>query len=328
MLSTERNREQAEVRRRIRTIQIAIGASLLVCAVELSLGGVLGLESLIAEGVHTLLDAVDSVIVLVAVYFAAKPADRSHQFGHGKYEALGAIIEASFIVVAAFGIAYRALDRLVHGIVPDQIPPFVCVVMGAAAVFYVVVSMYLMREARQTKSPAILAEALHLRAHIYITAAIGAGLLIGMLVDWPAADTVLAIGVALCLLVISWHIFREVMRQFTDAALPEDEIKTLGEIVARHADRFVEVHGLRTRQSGAEQHIVMHLVVKSDTTVAAAHALSHRIEKAIVEQWPSAKTTIHIEPAGAAEADQGCGDHGVSKVRTDEVSPDEREFIH
>lgn len=313
---------------RARAVKIAIAASLLACTIELTLGWLLGLESLIAEGIHTLLDALASAIVLLAVYVAAKPADRSHQFGHGKYEALGATIEASFVLAAAIGIAYQAFATLLRGETPEQIPLYVCVVMVATAVFYLLVSMYLMREARRTQSPAILAEAWHLRTHIYITAGLAGGLLIGVLGNWPVADTILALGVAACLLGISLHIFRAVFRQFTDAALPADEIEALGKIIGRYSDRFIEVHGLRTRQAGVERHIEMHLVVLANTTVAEAHTLSHEIEAAIAEQWSSARTTIHIEPVEVDGGGPSTGAKDHPKVRTEDASPDEREFIH
>ncbi|HKQ50116.1 MAG TPA: cation diffusion facilitator family transporter [Phycisphaerae bacterium] len=319
---------QQETRRRVRAVRIAIAASFSVGVIEAALGWILGLESLIAEGIHTLLDGVDSIVVLVAVLIAARPADRSHQFGHGKFEALGATVEGSFVLVAAGGIAWRAIGRLLRGEAPEQIPLYVCVAMGAAAVFYLVVSLYLMREARATKSPALLAEALHLQTHIYITGGLGVGLLIGAIGDWPITDTILALAVAICLVWISGHIFREVIRQFTDAALPANELDELGRIIERFSDRFLEVHGVRTRQSGAERHLEMHLVVAPETTVASAHALGHEIEAAIAEKWPTTRTMVHLEPLNTADRNHEQWMAGQPKVRTHDASPDEREFIH
>ncbi len=320
--------EQLETKRRIRAVKIAIAASFSVGVVETGLGWFLGLESLVAEGIHTLLDGVDSIIVLFAVLIAARPADRSHQFGHGKFEALGASVEGSFVFAAALGIGYRAIGRLLRGESPEQIPLYVCLAMAAASIFYLGVSLYLMREARATRSPAILAEALHLQTHIYITGGLGVGLLVGAVGHWPIADTILALAVAVCLIVISGHIFREVIRQFTDAALPATEIDELAKIVERYSDRFIEVHGLRTRQSGAERHIEMHLVVVPETTVESAHTLSHKIESAITEKWPTTRTTVHIEPLNTADRNHEQWMEGQPKVRTHDASPDEREFIH
>src|SRR5262245_17481137 len=103
MLPTTPNAGQAESAKRARACKIAMLASFSVGVVELALGLSLGLASLAAEGVHTVLDGVDSIVVLIAVYVAARPADRTHQFGHGKFEALGAAVEGTFIVVAAIG---------------------------------------------------------------------------------------------------------------------------------------------------------------------------------------------------------------------------------
>lgn len=319
---------QRESQVRKRAVKVALVSSLVVCVVEIGLGWWRGLESLIAEGIHTALDGVDSLIVLLTVLLAARPADRSHPFGHGKFEALGAAVEGTFILAAAGGIGYRALGRLLRSETPPSIPLFACIVMGVAAVFYFFVSLYLMRVARETKSPAVLAEALHLRTHIYITAGIGGGLFIGRLGGWPMADTLLALGVAVCLIGISASIFRETLKQFTDEALSPEEVRQLAGIIDEFGARFVEVHGLRTRRAGAERHIEMHLVVLPRTTVAEAHDLSHEIEDAIRRTWPSARVIVHIEPLNTDHADHTKWRAGRPKVRTDDTSPEEREFIH
>lgn len=327
-LDDRNHRLDQETRRRIRAVWIALAASLSVCILEIGLGWWLGLASLVAEGVHTLLDGVDSVIVLVTVFLAARPPDRSHQFGHGKFEAIGAAIEGGFVASAAVGIAYTGIERLVHGIRPPVIPVYVVACMAAAAVFYLAVSAYLMREARATKSPAILAEALHLRTHIYITGGLAAGLFVGWLKDWPIADTVLTLAVAVALLFIAGHIFKEVLAQFTDQALPADELKTLEEIVGRFSGSFVEVHGFRTRRAGAERHIEMHLVVLPETTVAESHRIAHEIEDAIAAHWPTTRITVHVEPLNTAHKKHREWLAGQPKVRIADASPDEREFIH
>lgn len=317
-----------ETQRRLRAVKVCIAASLLVCVVEIGLGVLLGLQSLVAEGIHTLLDGVDSVIVLVAVVLAARPADRTHPFGHGKFEVIGAAIEGSFVLAAGIAIAYESVGRLVRGDAPPEIPAYVCVVMAVAAVFYYVVSLYLMRVARETKSPAVLAEALHLRTHIYITGGLAIGLLIGAWGRKPIMDTVLAAGVAVCLGFISFHIFREVIRQLTDEAISEEEIAELAEILRPFESRFVEIHGLRTRRAGVERHIELHLVVMPETTVAASHALAHEMEHAITARWPASRTTIHVEPLNTTHSDHREWIRGQPKVRTQDASPDEREFIH
>ncbi|MEK6642402.1 MAG: cation diffusion facilitator family transporter [Planctomycetota bacterium] len=320
--------DQHETEKRARACKIAMAASFFVGFIELAVGYFQGMASLGAEGVHTLLDGVDSIIVLMAVYFAARPADRTHPFGHGKFEALGAAIEGAFMVAAAIGIAYEAIGRLMRDEMPERIPLYTVAVMACAAVFYQLVSAYLMRLARETKSPAVLAEALHLRTHIYITGGVAGGLLIGSLGHYPIADTILALAIAVCLILIAGHVFKEVFSQFTDASLPEEEVNELAAIVSQFGQEFVEVHGLRTRRSGAERHIEMHLVMLPETTVVAAHSLSHQIEAAILGIWPTTRTAIHIEPINTAVVGHEEWLRGQPKVRTKDATPDEREFIH
>ncbi len=325
MMTETEGHGRESVGQRTFPIKVAIAVSLFVCVVELGLGFWFSLESLLAEGAHTLLDGLDSLIVLFAVLVAAKPADRSHPFGHGKFEALGATIEGSFVLAAGIGIAYRSMERLIRGQAPAEIPLFVCMTMGLAALLYLAVSIYLMRIARRSGSPALLAEALHLRSHIYITAGIGGGLLVGNLGNWPIADTLLAIGVSTCLIGISVKIFREVLRQFTDEALPAEDLNTLGGIIERFKHDFMEVHGMRTRRVGTDRHVEMHMVFLPETTVSEAHAVSHTIEDAIREEWPAVRIVVHIEPVNLQHVE---AIKGQSTVRVDDDSPDEREFIH
>ncbi|MBK8269465.1 MAG: cation transporter [Planctomycetes bacterium] len=259
---------------------------------------------------------------------AARPADRSHPFGHGKFEVLGAAVEGSFVLAAGIAIAYESIERLRRGEMPPEIPMYVCAVMAAASIFYYVISIYLMRIARETKSPAVLAEALHLRTHIYITGGLAAGLLAGAWGQKPVVDTFLAIGVAICLWFIAFHIFREVFSQFMDESLPEAEIDELAAMLRKFESQFVEVHGLRTRRSGVERHIEMHLVVLPETTVAAAHKLSHDMEDKITAKWPASRTTIHLEPLNTSHANYKEWIKGEPKVRTNDASPTDREFIH
>lgn len=327
VLSHADHREQ-NTQARKRAVHVAIAASVSVAIVELLLGVVLHLESLIAEGIHTLLDGVDSVIVLVTIYLAARPADRRHPYGYGKYEALGAGVEGCFVLIVGAGIAWRALSHLIAGSVPPAIPIYVCAIMLAAAVFYYLVSIYLMRIAKESGSPAIYAEAMHLRTHIYITGGLAIGLLTGALGDWPIVDTLLALGVAVCLLVISWQVLRQVWNQMMDVSLPREDVDRLGTLITPFEPRFVEVHGIRTRQAGVERHIEMHLVVKPETTVLQAHTLSHEIEDAILAVWPAAHVAIHIEPLNTSHDAHEKWTKDQPKVRTDDDTPTDREFMH
>ncbi len=326
LIATDPRAENTRVRKK--AVYLAIGASVGVAFVELLLGLVLHLESLIAEGIHTLLDGIDSAIVLATIFLAARPADRRHPFGYGKYEALGAGIEGFFVLFAGVAIGFRAIERLIKGEAPPTIPLYVFAVMAVAAGFYYVISLYLMRIARESGSPAIFAEAMHLRTHIYITGGLALGLLIGSVGDWPIVDTLLSLGVAVCLLGIAWQVLRQVWDQMMDVSLPRDQVERLSALIEPFGHRFVEVHGIRTRQAGVERHVEMHLVMDPDTSVQTAHDLAHEIEEAIVVEWPSAHVTVHIEPLNTSNRDHKSWIEDQPKVRTDDDSPMDREFMH
>jgi len=289
-------RRKERDRQRLRAVAVALVCSGAVGLVEIVIGLVFRLHSVLFEGLHTLADMLDSVVVFWAVRRAAAPPDHDHQYGHGKYESAGAMIEGLVIALTGAWICYRALAALVRGEFQPELDILAISAMALASVFYVFVSRWLMRQWRQLRSPAVYAEAAHLRTHIFITAGLFGGLSAAKLGGWLWMDAVLALGVGVMLLRTAWRVLRPAWGQLTDAALAEEDVSGIRAILECFADEYIEIHGVRTRSAGVEWHLALHLVLRPDSTVQQAHELCDRIEAAVEAQYPDAMLTIHVEP--------------------------------
>lgn len=291
---------QERGRRRIRAVGVALSCTGLVAVLEILIGLAFRLSSVFAEGLHTLADMLDSAVAFWAVRKAAKPPDRSHPFGHGKFESMAALVEGLVIAATGGGICWSAANTLMVGESQPRFATPAIAAMATASVFYLVISTWLTREAKQTKSPAVLAEAAHLRTHIYITAGLFAGLWIGRVSDWRGMDALMALIVGAALLKTAWDVLKTAFGQLTDQALPEDDLRAIADELEQFRDEFIEMHEIRSRAAGAERHLDVHLVVAPQTTVQASHDLCDRIEQAIADRFPDTFVTIHVEPAEKA----------------------------
>ena len=295
--------DQLDKKRR-HAVGLCIGVTLVVACVQLLVGWRFRLISITAEGLHTAADHLDSLVAFVFVIVASRPADLSHPFSHGKYDSLAALVEGAFVAATACWALFKASSVLLGFAEPDPQPTLLA--MGAmllAGGVYMLVSAKVLRIAEEVGSPAVRAEALHLRTHVYITIGLCAGLgltRVGQARQWPDADRLEAMAamvLGLFLLTVAYRIVLPGYRQLVDTALPDDELQQVVGCLEDVRRQFVEVHAIRTRSAGTDRHVDFHLVVPPEMTIEAAHRLSHEIEQRMRERLPGTRLLVHVEPA-------------------------------
>ena len=279
---------------------------------KLSIGFFSGSVSIVSEGIHSGIDLLAAVIALFAVRHAGRPADDRHAYGHGKLENVSGTIEAVLIFFAAVWIIAEAVRKITAGDTVEEIG-LGLVIMIFSALLNLVISTMLMRVARKTNSVALEADALHLRTDVYTSAGVFTGLLLLKLTGWSILDPLVAIAVAVLIIKAAFDLTKEAFMPLIDASLPEPDQAIITQVLTRHAADYVEFHALRTRRSGAERHIDLHLVVPKHDSVGNVHELCDRIEEEINEQLPGTHVLIHAEPCGGedetcAHCEQTC--HG------------------
>jgi ferrous-iron efflux pump FieF len=268
-------------------------------AVKLAAWGLTGSMALLSTLIDSTLDAAASVINLWAVRHALTPADREHRFGHGKAEPLAGLGQSAFILGSGALLLAQAVNRLQHPVEVTHAD-----IGTAVMLFSIVLTFLLVRFQKyvlsKTRSVAISADSLHYAGDVMMNGAVIVSLVLGKLLGWTFIDPVFAIGIGAYLLWNAWTIARSSMDMLMDRELPEADRERIKEIARAHPD-VRGMHDLRTRLSGQQGFIQLHLAMDDDLPLVKAHDIADEVERAIMAAFPHCDVLIHQDPASLHE---------------------------
>ena len=279
----------------IKTAKLSIYSNILLLLLKLTAGILMGSISVLSEALHSGIDLIAAIIANYSIRRAAKPADEIHKFGHGKYENLSGTIEALLIFVISIVIILEAVNKIQTGGKVEFLGAGM-VIMGISAIVNYAVSRRLMKVAKKTESIALETDAYHLSTDVYTSIGVFVGLVLIQFTGMPIFDPIMAIVVALIIIKAAYDLTKRSLYGLTDAKLSDKEEDIIKSIIADHYSEYAEYHNLRTRMSGAERFVDLHLVFPRNKQVADAHEFCDHLEKDIMEQIPNLSITIHIEP--------------------------------
>ena len=273
---------------------VGVAASL-ICA-KLAIWIVTGSVAVLGTLIDSGLDAIASIVTLVSVHQAAQPPDRAHRYGHGKAEAIGALIQAGFVLGSAFFLANEAIRRL---IAPQP------VTQGSVAIAVLLLAILLTTAligfqrfvVRRTGSLAIAADSLHYRADLFTSLAVILAMVLVETTGWPVIDPLVGLGIVGLLLYSALGVARRALDMLMDRELPSESRARIRRLALGHPKAH-DVHDLRTRQAGSDVFIELHLELDGDLDLEQAHAITHEVEARIRAAFPEADILVHQEPAG------------------------------
>ncbi len=275
--------------------RLSIYSNTFLLFMKLVAGFFMGSISVLSEALHSGIDLIAAIIANYSVRKAGKPADDIHKFGHGKFENVSGTVEAILIFAASIIILYKAGEKILTGSEVEFVGAGI-VIMGVSAVVNFYVSRKIMKVARKAESIALEADAYHLTTDVYTSAGVFIGLVLIQITGIEIFDPILAILVALIILKASYDLTKRSVSGIMDVKLSDREENIIKSIIAEHYSEFAEYHDLRTRMSGAERYVDLHLVVPKNQHVADAHEFCDHLEKDIKEKIPNLSLLIHIEP--------------------------------
>ena len=217
--------------------------------------GILGHSAaMVADAVHSLSDFVTDVIVIVFVHISGKPKDKSHDYGHGKYETLAMTIIGLALLAVAIGIVYGGLMKIIDWMNGQELEAPGMLALWAALLSVVLkegVYRYSMIEARKLQSQAVEANAWHHRSDALssIGTAIGIGGAIFLGQRWTVLDPIASVVVGLFIIKVAIFLLRDGIGDLMEQSLP-DEVETEILQLAASVDGVCEPHDLRTRRIG------------------------------------------------------------------------------
>ena len=271
-----------------------------------------GSTAMLGSLADTALDFIASVVTLAGVWIAAHPADEDHRFGHGKAEALAAMVQVILIVLSASAIAFRAVQRLVEGGRTEAAEQGIAV--SAAAIVATFALLAWQRHViRKTGSLAIRTDNLHYASDLYLNLAVIAALVLDQHLGFTQADPLFGLAIAAWLLWNAWRASREAIDNLMDREWPEEKRLRFVERAARHPE-LTKLHDLRTRTSGNRDFAQVHVDLPPAMTVAEAHAIIERVEDDLCRAFPGMDLLIHIDPEGHVD------DPGNKLVESDEFA--------
>ncbi|MBT4042500.1 MAG: cation diffusion facilitator family transporter, partial [Rhodospirillaceae bacterium] len=247
----------------------------------------------------SVLDVGASLVNMYAVAHALVPADREHRFGHGKAEALAGLAQSAFISGSALFLVAEAGQRLFepHPITRDDVG---IAVMALSLVLTIALVLFQRHVVKRTRSLAISADSMHYKADIVANLGVILALVLAGRFGWIYADAVIALMVAAYILFGAWGIIRGSLDQLMDRELPEEQRARIRQLAQSHA-QVTDVHELRTRASGLQTFIQLHMELDGDMTLLRAHEIADEVEASICAAFPGAEVIIHQDPAGLEE---------------------------
>ena len=283
-----------------RVLLLVLGLNLSVAAIKLTLSSMTGALSLLADGIHALLDASSNVVGIVGIAVAARPADAGHPYGHRRFETLAASCIGLLILSGMAGILRGLWEGLAGRRPPPEVTSFSVALLVLTIVANFFISRYEAKKGRELRSGVLQADAGHTLSDtlgaLAVLASFGATWL-----GFRAADLVAAVAVAVLIGRTAWSVLRESLGVLADhVRLDPLAVRN----VALSVPEVRGAHKIRSRGSPDHVHVDLHIHVDPAMTVERAHRVTHDVAGAVRAAFPEvADVLIHTEPADGREND-------------------------
>mgnify|MGYP003296058576 CR=1 FL=1 len=289
-------RAQTRARLTTRAALASITMAVFLVAIKSYAAWKTGSVAMLGSLADTALDLVASIVTLIGVRWAAMPADDDHRFGHGKAEALAALIQVVLISISALGIAWRAVDRLTSKAETSGLELGLTVSIVAIAATFALLA-YQRHVIHRTGSVAIQTDHLHYKSDLLLNASVIVALLLDQWFGWRMADPLFGVAIAGWLLFGAWRAASQSINQLMDKEWPEEKRSIFLAAAAEHPE-LAGLHDLRTRTSGAYDFVQFHVWVPGTWTVEDAHERMDVVEAKLQDRFPGTEILIHLDPEG------------------------------
>lgn len=277
----------------------SVATALTLIVLKLGAWVMTGSVALLSTLIDSALDAAASLINLWAVSHALTPADREHRFGHGKAEPLAGLGQAAFILGSGGLLLIESVSRFMNPVAVQRGEIGIVVMVVSVALTLLLVRFQKMVVAK-TNSVAISADSLHYAGDVLINGSVIVSLGAIMTLGWTWIDPLFAVAIAGYLMWNAWQIAAQSFDMLMDRELPQEDRDRIRIIARSHPD-VRNMHDLRTRLSGQQGFIQLHLELDANLPLYKAHDIADEVERAILAAFPNFEVIIHQDPAGLRE---------------------------
>ena len=284
------------VRLRQRAAKISLGVAIVLFGIKFYAWLLTGSAAVLSDALESIVNIVAAGMAWFSVWFASRPADENHPYGHGKIEDFSAGVEGSLIVIAAIGILWSAAPRFVDPLPLERLDAGMVLVLGAAAVNFVL-GWFLMREGRNQHSRALEADGRHVMTDVVTSVGAIAALLIVGSTGWLWVDPLVACLIALQILVSGFRLIRESFGRLMDEA-DEDTLRAVAHrLQERRRAEWIDVHELRAWWAGDTLHVDMHLALPRYWSIEQSYAEATALEQEVAAAaGKRSSVVVHVDP--------------------------------
>jgi cation diffusion facilitator family transporter len=282
--------------REVRKVTVVGGiVDLLLGVVKILVGMAASSQALIADGVHSLSDLATDFLVVFAAKHSHREADKEHPYGHGRIETLATVILGVALVLVAIGICYDALHRMRDPELLGHPGLLALLVALVSVVSKELIYHYTVRAARRLRSNMLYANAWHSRSDAIssIIVVIGVG---GAMYGFTYLDAIAAAAVGVMIAKIGWDLLWKSVQELIDTSLEEDKVAAIRKAILDVAG-VRALHMLRTRRSGSDALVDVHILVDSGLSVSEGHMIGEHVRTRLIGEMDDVSdVTVHIDP--------------------------------
>jgi len=280
----------------IKTTWISIIGNMGIAIIKWITGYLGNSYGLMADAIESTSDIFASLLTLIGITYASKPADDNHPYGHGKAEPMMTFVVVGFLIVSASIIIYQSI---IHILTPHKVPEsYTLIVLGfiiiVKEIFYRIVS----RRSKETKSSLLRADAWHHRSDAITSIAVFIGISIAIIFGegYETADDWAALVAGGIILYNSYVIFRPALGEIMDEHFYDELIDDIRKVSLK-VEGVIETEKCFVRKSGLKYFVDLHAIVDGKISVTDGHDIARRLRIKLKEEYPEiSDVLVHIEP--------------------------------
>ncbi len=266
-----------------------------VAAAKMVVGLLTRVQSMTADGFHSLSDGTSNIIGLIGIGLSARPVDQDHPYGHKKYETFFSLGIAALLMLVAFNLIRESFSRLFNPVDP-QVEPISFIVMIVTIAVNMLVVKYEYKKGKELRSDLLVADSMHTKADVYTSLSVIIAL-IGIKLGFPIIDPIATFIISIFIGYAAFEIIKDASRILCDTVAIMDSEKISAIVLGVNGVRAC--HKIRTRGRPDDICIDLHVQVDAVMNVNEGHNISYAVETALRKNIPEVTDVlVHLEPKG------------------------------
>lgn len=276
-----------------KVLWIILIANWIVALVKIIFGTVIKSASMTADGFHSLSDGTSNIVGLVGISLASKPQNKTHPYGHKKYEVISSMFIGGMLLLLAIKVISTSISKFINPVTPTITNQSLIALILTLAI-NIFVCVYENNKGKELSSHILISDSMHTRSDILVSIGV-IFTLIGIKLGLPSIiDPIASLVVCGFILHSSYEIFKSSIAILADKAIV-DEMEIIK--IIKEIEEVKGIHHIRSRGSENDIYIDMHILVDPKTSVEKSHILSHKIERKIQKEISkNIQVITHIEP--------------------------------